>query len=99
MRKSRHGLSPPPWLANDPRPAALACITKLRENAPGKHGKDRRERAPHQSAPELVAPVTMMNAELITGATSVMMSDRDDRRERHAICISRTVPRVNRCRV
>src|SRR5262249_12058471 len=85
IRNSRQRLSPPAGLAHDPRTPPFACITKLRENAPGKHGKVKRERTSHPSDPELVARMTIMNAKMIARPTGVMMTNGDDRREKHVI--------------
>src|SRR5512147_2556361 len=62
VRNSGQSLTPPDGLANDPRPASVAGVPKLRENAPENHAKRERKGAPHQSAPVLVARMTMMNA-------------------------------------
>src|SRR5437870_13566835 len=83
IRNSGQCLGPPAGLAHDPRPASLASVTKLRDHAPSKHAKGKGERTSCERAPELVARVTMMNADFISCSTGVMMTDGNDRREKH----------------
>src|SRR5262249_38650786 len=93
---TRQGFTPPNGLANDPRPASLARIAKLGENAPCKHCKGEGERAPHQRAPVLVPCVSVMNANFISCLSRVVMADGNNRREKHLVASGRALQGIVR---
>ena len=81
IRNTDQGFTPPGGLANHPRPPSLTRVAKLRKNAPRNHPNCKGQRAPYQSAPELVPCMTMMNTNLISRLPGVMVTDRNNRRE------------------
>src|SRR5207244_9817345 len=95
-RHSSQRLTPPGGLPNYPGPASLTGITKLGENAPGKNGQCKRKRTSHHRAPQFVAGMTMMNAHLIACLAGVMVTNGDNRREKHVITHRHTLQGVVR---
>src|SRR5205814_10150093 len=85
IRNTSQGFTPPDGLANHPRPPSATGVAELRKNTPRNYGNCKRQRAPHQSAPEFVPCMTMMNLNLISRTPGVMMADCDDRGEKHIV--------------
>src|SRR6266436_6218053 len=96
MRNPSQRLPPPGGFANYPRPASLAGITELGENAPRNHSNCEGKRTSHQSAPQFVARVTMMHPYFIAGLPGVMVTDRKDGRKKHVITRRHTLQGVVR---
>src|SRR5262249_52341127 len=96
MRNASDSLAPPEGLPNDPGPASLAGVAKLRKNAPHKHARRKGQRTSHQSAPKLVARMTMMNTNFISGLPGVMVTDRNNWREKHVVACRHTLQAIVR---
>src|SRR5207253_1946108 len=96
IRNPSKRASPPQRFLDYPRPAAFTRITKLRENAPGSYSDCKWERTSHYRAPEFVASVTLMNANLIACMTRIMVTDGDHWRKKHIISRCHTLKRVVR---
>src|SRR5262245_54246994 len=81
IRNTGQGFTPPDGLANYPRPPSPARVPKLRDNTPRSHRNCKGQRTSYQGAPELVTRMTMVNADLISRLTAVMMADGNRWRE------------------
>src|SRR5947207_13225473 len=71
-------------------------MPKPREHTPGKEAKSKGERTPHQSAPELIARMAVMNADFIASLPRVMMTNCDNWRKKHVIARRHTLQSVVR---
>src|SRR5204862_7852778 len=92
-----HQCCPPPnRFANHRRQAALAGITKLRENAPASNSDCKRERTSQYGAPQFVARVMMVNPDFIASFSRVVMTNRDQGREKDIVTRRYTLQSVIR---
>ena len=85
IRNTSQRFRPPEGLANHPRPPSPTGVAELRKNTPRNYANCKRQRAPHQSAPEIVPCMTMMNLNLISRAPGIMVANRNNRGEKHVI--------------